>query len=145
MTNEITKVLLETLQSRSAQEIIIRVLCIVGVGVGMRFISRWIMHNIGITRKRVWELSNRMTIPVQFIASFLIAYTYRYSFVSKDMYHANGQKVHKIVLEILQTERLVFEGFLFAIGSCGVYLGLVIFLKILEKKFKINIITEKGK
>jgi hypothetical protein len=129
--------------------IIRRVLCVIFSGLGMRTALRWYwylrkalkLEKKSVTIAQIRDRSKHVVVPTQFFISFIIAWVYRWDIVKSKIFDPDtGRIISADVLNYVSWERMIAEGFLYAIGSIGLYLGFMVCMRVLEKKAKIKIL-----
>jgi len=116
------------------QKIIIRVLSIIGTGLGLRVLIRWGMHMFTKrSRKYISDYSDHVVVPTQLTVAMVTAYIYRWEIIPTGEVFHDGHLVdsHKIVF--LSLERILAEGIFYGLGSIAMY-GLGLYLM---KRYKI--------
>ena len=126
----------------STVEILIRCLCVAGAAVGARMTYRWYLHSFTRMRNEtIQKKSRNSTIFFNIVLSFIIAATYYmedYIPTGKIIWQ-NGDKVPELVLQVLQWKTWFGEALLFGLGSLVIHLIGVITIKVIEKKYKVQL------
>ncbi len=121
----------ELFKTPTAQEITIRVACIIGTGMGLRTVIRFYFYNFTKKSKsKIKDYSQHVVVPTQFIASIVTAWVYRWEIIPAGIITSyNGNTISSYKLAFLSIERMVAEGILYGLGSIAVYGGCMYLMK----------------
>jgi len=126
-----------------AVEISIRLLSVVGTGIGLRVFIRWGTYVIkpGTKKDKVRMASRHMIVPSQIAISIFTSWVYRHQINYEEVF-ANGERINALILTAMRWETIIGEGVLYGFGSIAVYAIFVALIKTFEKKYNFKIMEE---
>jgi hypothetical protein len=142
----VQEILLDLWKDASWQWITLHTVIILICGFGARVVVSWVVltaiewsgrHITEPIRKNIKRRVSYLAVPTQIIAALLVTWGGGKSFKSA-MVVISGFRVPAKTNTVIN---FGIEWMLFSFGTIAIYSGIMIFLKVLEKKYKIQILS----